>query len=85
MKNIYIVSAILSVSNEYTFTEYMSLNKSDIIDRFLSFERNGFEIRCIKMTIDETEVGFKSYEDFYITIGNLSDELNYSMTRCPTR
>ena len=85
MKNIYTVSAILSVSNEYTFSEHMSLNKKDIIDRFLSFERNGFEIRCINMTIDETEVSFKSYEDFYITIGNLSDELNYSMKRCPTR
>ena len=81
MKNIYTVSAILTVGNEYMFSEYMALSKNDIIDRFESFERNGFQIQRAKMMIGDTEVNFKGYSDLYSVISNLNDELDYSMTR----
>ena len=81
MKNIYTVAAILSFGNEYTFTEYMSLGKNDIIDKFASFERNGFEIQRAKMMIGDAEVNFKGYSDLYNTISNLNDNLDHLMTR----
>lgn len=81
MMSIYTISAILTVGNEYMFSEYMSLSKNDIIDRFASFERNGFEILRAKMMIGDAEVNFTDYTNLYNTICNLNDDLDYSMTR----
>ena len=81
MQNTYTVSAILSIENEYTFSEYMSLAKNAIIDKFESFERNGFEIKSAKMMIGDTEVSFSDYDELYKTFNDLIGDSDNSKIR----